>query len=103
MNAVSGKVVLRFDAGPVLGGGHAIRCLGLAEALTQEGIQCVLAVTQATLDTVPVLARKGLEIARIRPDGSLRAPDSGLADWLIVDHPDWGHTDNDNGGPSPER
>jgi UDP-2,4-diacetamido-2,4,6-trideoxy-beta-L-altropyranose hydrolase len=97
MNTVSGKVVLRFDAGPALGGGHAIRCLGLAEALTLEGIRCVLVVTQTTLDTLPFLAGKGLEIARIRPNGSLPVPETGLADWLIVDHPDWGHTPNSNG------
>ena len=97
MNAVSRNIVLRFDAGPVVGGGHAIRCLGLAEALIPEGIRCVLAVTQSTLDTLPVLSKKGLEIVRILSDGSIPLPESGVADWLIVDHPDWGNTAKDNG------
>ena len=39
--------------------------------------------------------KRGLEIVRILSDGSIPSPESGVADWLIVDHPDWGHTDKD--------
>ena len=58
--------VFRADASPAVGGGHVMRCLALAEALTGAGWSCGFAAHSGTLDTVPTL------------------PGSGH-DWLVLD------------------
>lgn len=72
--------VFRFDAGPHLGGGHAMRCLTLAEGLRHAGWQCRFAVAEGTLETVPRLhpySADCLELA-VAPD---EEPDQ-IGSWL---------------------
>ena len=87
-----GSVVFRFDAGLALGGGHAMRCLGLAHALRERGAAPVYAVRQSTLDTLPSLADGKVEILALDRDQDVDAmfvDGKTKADWLVVDLPGW--------------
>ncbi|MEK9723231.1 MAG: UDP-2,4-diacetamido-2,4,6-trideoxy-beta-L-altropyranose hydrolase, partial [Rhodospirillaceae bacterium] len=78
------RALFRFDAGPRVGGGHAMRCLTLAAALEDAGWSCRFAVSDGTLEAVaPLAARAGDCIA---PDAVAAA---GPVDALIVDHYGW--------------
>lgn len=103
------RVAVRVDAGPLIGGGHAIRCLTLADTLSRHGAE----VTFVTAAMPEALARQlqasGHQLARIpapaglhRERGDWHLPPldpaaqandaretgaaTGTADWLIVDH-----------------
>jgi len=56
MTAPAEIAVFRFDAGPEIGGGHAMRCLTLAEAMIQAGWRCRFAIRAGTMETVHRLA-----------------------------------------------
>ncbi|MBR9885561.1 MAG: hypothetical protein GYB21_18725, partial [Oceanospirillales bacterium] len=87
------KVLFRVDAGPVMGGGHWLRCLVLADALRAQGHKvrwCYAQTTPALLQrvrqrdipTIPLAVemaqRKDAELAR------LQACNDGI-DWLVLD------------------
>ena len=87
-----GPVAFRFDAGVELGGGHAMRCLGLADALEESGIESVFAVQASSLRTLPALACQSARVVML--DGESRFDNCSILkkktpEWLIVDHPDW--------------
>jgi len=87
-----GSVVFRFDAGLALGGGHAMRCLGLANALGERGATRAYAVRQSTLDTLPSLADGKVEILALDKDQDVDAmfvDGKAKAGWLVVDLPGW--------------
>ncbi len=88
---VTPHAVFRCDASRDVGGGHAVRCLSLAEALSSAGWKCSFAVNPGACDTVPALRRDSAEIAVV--GGGPHAEADGLmAQWpagvelLIVDH-----------------
>jgi UDP-2,4-diacetamido-2,4,6-trideoxy-beta-L-altropyranose hydrolase len=81
--------VFRFDASPRLGGGHASRCLVLADALARAGWRCGLAFAAGSVGVVPELARREC----LQLDGGADGEQAALAarwpegcDLLVVDH-----------------
>lgn len=87
-----GSVIFRFGAGLELGGGHAMRCLGLADALRERGAVPVYAVRQSTLDILPSLADGEAEILVLNRDEDVDATlldGNAKADWMVVDLPGW--------------
>jgi UDP-2,4-diacetamido-2,4,6-trideoxy-beta-L-altropyranose hydrolase len=96
-------VVLRVDASPLIGLGHAMRCLALAEALGRTGLPVRL-VTSAMPDAVAArFARAGATIVRIAEStGSAADSEVTIAEarrigarWVVVDsyavHASWQH------------
>ena len=47
--------IFRFDAGPEIGGGHALRCLALAETLMRSGWMCRYAIGPGSINAVQQL------------------------------------------------
>ncbi len=85
------RAVFRCDASRHIGGGHAIRCLSLAQALSNAGWNCKFAVNPGACDTIPALRRDISEIEVLTHDPCSEAEElmacwpSGV-DLLIVDH-----------------
>lgn len=103
------RVAVRVDAGPVIGGGHAMRCLALADALADGGSEATFVTATMPEALAERIASSGHRVARI-PDSSELERDGGNwhetplgaealaadeeatratmghADWLIVDH-----------------
>lgn len=103
------RVVVRVDAGALIGGGHTMRCLTLASALGARGA-AVTFVSAAMPDALEQrIAASGHQLVRIPPSEELQregaawheprlsaaaqardvdatAAAVGSADWLVVDH-----------------
>ncbi|MFO1188953.1 MAG: UDP-2,4-diacetamido-2,4,6-trideoxy-beta-L-altropyranose hydrolase, partial [Alphaproteobacteria bacterium] len=90
--------IFRADATQFLGSGHVMRCLALAQALTDRGIPCLFAVNPEAPETVPALRSSGHEIRFV--DGPLADQARQLAAivpevsqrgrlLLVVDHYQW--------------
>lgn len=85
------KSLFRFDASPAIGGGHAVRSLALAKAMTSAGWDCRLAVSRTTTATIPALADADMPLIPLPDSGfaepctlTAAAPDG--VDLLILDH-----------------
>lgn len=78
-------MLLRFDAGARIGGGHASRCLNLADALRAAGARCTIATVKESLRAFPRLAGAGHAIVTLPEPRDLRAL-SGPFDIAVVDH-----------------
>jgi UDP-2,4-diacetamido-2,4,6-trideoxy-beta-L-altropyranose hydrolase len=103
------RVAVRVDAGPLIGGGHTMRCLTLADALAKHGSE-VMFVTASMPEElsnrieasghklVGIAAPAGfdrecgdwheppLDVAVQDLDARTTAAATGAVDWLIVDH-----------------
>jgi UDP-2,4-diacetamido-2,4,6-trideoxy-beta-L-altropyranose hydrolase len=86
----SRSAVFRFDCGPNIGLGHAVRCLAVVDALHGMGIDCVVAYKQQSHDHLPhhlldwvktIAIPDEFELFDVFPDTNDSSP--GL---LIVDH-----------------
>ena len=82
--------LFRCDASPLIGAGHVMRCLALAEWLREAGWRIGFAVGKETVPTVPTLAASGFRLCVLSDEEpepeALRQQASGRADLLIVDH-----------------
>jgi UDP-2,4-diacetamido-2,4,6-trideoxy-beta-L-altropyranose hydrolase len=82
--------LFRCDASPLIGAGHVMRCLALAEWLGEAGWRIGFAVGKETVPTVPALAASGFRVCVLgdedREPETLREQASGRADLLVVDH-----------------
>lgn len=90
----SGPVlVLRADAGVVMGTGHVMRCLALAQAWQDAGGHAVFAMADSTSAIAERLKTEQAEVARILAAAGSMADADGLAglaharnaDWVVVD------------------
>lgn len=80
--------VIRADASPAMGAGHAMRCLALAEAMRGEGWTIDFAGIENTLKTVPEIVRGGqfVPLSQWDDPAELMAVRSDGCDLLVVDH-----------------
>ncbi len=86
-----GPALFRFDAGREMGGGHAMRCLGLAAALAEQGIDFRFATRRQAFETLPAIQARANRMIPVANDTEIEAADvkKAGADWLVVDHPAW--------------
>ncbi len=83
------QIVFRFDASPVIGGGHAIRCVALAAELSRLGHRCGFTANE---DGVKLAAAILPDADFMRPSdesdeaGDMQKRWPGGVDWLVVDH-----------------
>ena len=83
--------IFRCDADEAIGGGHVVRCMGLAEALQHDGWSVAFAVSSKTPETVPALGRSGWQIVTGFDGGEdevarLRTLWPGGIDLVVMDH-----------------
>lgn len=91
------KVLVRCDASAVIGSGHVMRCLTLADFLSSRGARIFFVCRELPGDLTHLIEGKGYPVHRItlRTPGweedaersAVFATEAGIGfDWLIVDH-----------------
>ena len=86
--------VLRFDASPTIGGGHAMRSGALSTALAEEGWRTLCATRDETIATVPRVLEPFDEVVRLCADGAgeideIAACIGGSCQAVVIDHYGW--------------
>ena len=86
--------VLRFDASPTIGGGHAIRSGALATALVAEGWRTLCATRHDTMATAPRVLEPFDEVVSLSADGvgeidEIAARIGGSCQAVVIDHYGW--------------
>lgn len=90
------RIAIRCDASPVIGGGHVMRCLTLAQAVAARGADVVLLVNAAAPATVTTLAGVRCSVVEAGPEAACAAVTAlwrDGADWLVIDHYGWSAAD----------
>ena len=87
------KVAIRFDAECKIGGGHAYRCLALADALAEQKAVCYLVTREVSLRVVPTLACSGHQLVVLEDIGNDEGDQAskvgslvGRVDLLVIDN-----------------
>ncbi len=85
------SVIFRCDASPVIGGGHVMRCMTLADALKERGWDCTFVTLKSSVSIVPKLALGDHNIVEINQTDA-RSPEPilqlGPVNLVIIDHYD---------------
>lgn len=89
----SPRLLIRADADPVMGAGHVMRCLALAQGWREAGGQVLLLASAGTSPLFPRFEAEGAEVrVQAPPLGAtddaartLEAADAWSAGWLVVD------------------
>lgn len=55
------KIVFRVDASFEIGSGHVMRCITLAEALRQQGAECIFICRQHSGNLIPTIEQRGFK------------------------------------------
>lgn len=103
------KVVFRVDASVLIGSGHVMRCLVLADALAARGWNIEFVCLPQDGDLIAFIEQKGYSVVRLSPPSVFRTPRfdgdyeswlqrsqdedaanflklAGEVDWVVVDH-----------------
>jgi UDP-2,4-diacetamido-2,4,6-trideoxy-beta-L-altropyranose hydrolase len=81
------RILVFADSGPRIGGGHVMRCLTLARALTRRGAVCAFAATPSTQAILAAFGAADLQTIPVTtPDDAARAADDFAAGWVLLDH-----------------
>lgn len=90
MQASTLKVLLRFDCGPSIGLGHAVRCLAVADALKKKGILCTVAHSESSTNYLPSHLMYGINTIAIPNELELfeflPGTNEPVPDVLVIDH-----------------
>ncbi|HLF07214.1 MAG TPA: UDP-2,4-diacetamido-2,4,6-trideoxy-beta-L-altropyranose hydrolase, partial [Thermoplasmata archaeon] len=88
-----GHILIRADAGPDVGGGHALRCLALAQEWRSRGGTAAFLISDGSLGLEGRLRSEGFDVKTVAAaagspeDAALTAESvaAGSARWLILD------------------
>ena len=87
------SAVFRLDAGPVIGGGHAVRCSALADALALQFWHCTFAVASPGAETIRRLVGRRHDVQALpegaEVDAAALVSSHPPCDLLVVDHYGW--------------
>ncbi|MGK9236507.1 UDP-2,4-diacetamido-2,4,6-trideoxy-beta-L-altropyranose hydrolase [Inquilinus limosus] len=67
------RIAFRLEASAAIGGGHAMRCLSLAQALADRGAECLFLVNEEADAVVPALAAVARRTVGPEPEAAVAA------------------------------
>ena len=77
------KIAFRVDASRLIGTGHVIRCLSLANALSTEGVSCLFICREHKGHLIDLIRREGHEVLLLSAPSVYLSPD--WKEWLGAD------------------
>jgi UDP-2,4-diacetamido-2,4,6-trideoxy-beta-L-altropyranose hydrolase len=82
------RIAVQAAASAVIGGGHVVRSISLANALAAHNAACTFFVDEQTAHSVPLLGRSGHPIVTVSDDDytvQSRASKDAPFDWVVID------------------
>src|SRR4051812_26608364 len=86
------RILVFPDCGPRIGGGHVMRCLTLARALTAKGAAVAFAANPPAQGVLSAFGARDLTVYPVSDDVTEAAPQASAAaeafraDWVLLDH-----------------